>query len=646
MEADSDGFIHTPPDTHAAVGPDRIVEVTNGHVAIYGKAGTVIAGGDSGAGAVDLNAFCNGEVNGCFDPKVIYDQESGRFVAVALEVDSSTHSPSTSFLHVMVSNNSTPSNLTTDWDKFRQAASATISSTDGWFDYPGLGVSPDAVVVTGNIFPAAGPLLGTKIRVYDKAELYDGDATATFSDIDSTVADGAFTVQPAHHFGSPSAGTFYLIQRWNTVRLRVVALTGVPGSPSVDGFLLPTSDQGVCVSGAPQQGTSKLVGTVCPRMMNAVWRDGSLWGTLTGSDATDSRAVVQWFEVKTNNFPSSSPTLLQHGVIDGGTGEYTFMPSISVDGCGNAATTYTQSSSTRFPEMRYTGRLAGDALNTMQTPAVAKTSDGFHDDFSPDPERWGDYSATVVDPSDQSFWIAHEYVKVAPSGGGNNGRWGTWLANIGFSCIPKDPGCDYNNDGLDDLAIGVPGEDIGAIKDAGAVNVLYGSGSGQTATGDQLWHQNTPGVLGGAEAGDVFGDNVTCGDFDGDGFDDLAVGVPGEDIGAVVDGGAVNVFYGSASGLTASGDQLWHQNVPGVLGGAEAGDLFGSSLASGDYDGNGRDDLAVGAPGEDVGALVDAGAVNVLYGSGSRLTASGDQLWHQDSAGILGGAEAGDMFGS
>jgi hypothetical protein len=65
--------------------------------------------------------------------------------------------------------------------------------------------------------------------------------------------------------------------------------------------------------------------------------------------------------------------------------------------------------------------------------------------------------------------------------------------------------CDYNDDGFGDLVIGSPGEDIGGIKDAGAVNVLYGSGSGLTATGDQLWHQNVAGVLGGSEAGDVFG---------------------------------------------------------------------------------------------------------------------------------------------
>ena len=129
QEIDDDSFLHTPPDTHAAVGPDSIVEVTNGHVAIYDKTGSLIAGGDSGAGAVDLSAFCGND--DCFDPKVIYDQESQRFVAVVLEGRASADS----YLHIMVSEDASPANLTTDWDKFRHASSANISSP-GWFATP------------------------------------------------------------------------------------------------------------------------------------------------------------------------------------------------------------------------------------------------------------------------------------------------------------------------------------------------------------------------------------------------------------------------------------------------------------------------------------------------------------------------------
>ena len=433
MESDSSMFIHTPPDTNAATGLDRIVEVTNGHVAIYNKSGGLIAGGDIiGAGGVDLNSFCAPVLTakGCFDPKVIYDQAADRFVAVVL--DGSTSSDS--WLHIMVSKTSSPANLTTDWDKFVHSASTTTLPDPAWFDYPGLGVSPDAVVVTGNMFNDSSFFQGTTIRVFDKAELYDGDASATYVDIIRNPVSGGFTIQPAHHLSAPPSGTFYLFQRDFSSQLAVTALTGVPSSPAVNVSFLPTADQGLCVSDAPQKDTSKKIDTVCPRMMNAVYRDGSLWGTLTGSNSSNSRAVVQWFEVKTNNFPSSTPTLRQHGAIDAGSGENTLMPSISVDACKNAALTYTQSSSSRFPEMRYTARTAFDPLSSMQSPVVAKTSVSFYDDFSSGPERWGDYSSTVIDPSDGSFWITHEYARVLATGGGNNGRWGTWHANFGFVC--------------------------------------------------------------------------------------------------------------------------------------------------------------------------------------------------------------------
>jgi hypothetical protein len=427
MQPDDDNFIHTPPDTHIAAGPDSIVEVTNGHVAIYSKSGSLIAGGDSGPNAVDLDAFC--ESQGCFDPKVIFDVDAGRFVAVVVE----GRTPSDSWLHIMVSKSSSPTNLTTHWDKFVHDARATISGSPGWFDYPGLGASPDAVVVTGNMFSSSDFFIGTRVRVFDKAELYDGDAVAIFSDLDLTTFAG-FSPRPANHLSDPPSGTFYLLMRSNAFGLQVWALTGVPESPILSATSLSTSDQGFCISSAPQAGTSIRISTVCPRLMNAVWRDGSLWGTLTGSDSAELRTVVQWFEVNTNSYPDSLPTLVQHGSIDGGSGEFTYMPSISVDFCGNAAVTYTQSSGVRFPEMRYTGRLAADPQNSMQSPMVAKTSISYYDDFSGPPERWGDYSATVVDPSDESFWVANEYTRVAASGGGDNGRWGTWLANFTFDC--------------------------------------------------------------------------------------------------------------------------------------------------------------------------------------------------------------------
>jgi hypothetical protein len=204
---------------------------------------------------------------------------------------------------------------------------------------------------------------------------------------------------------------------------------------------------------------------------------------------------------------------------------------------------------------------------------------------------------------------------------------------------------DFNGDGFDDLAIGVPYESIGSVAGAGTVNVIYGSSTGLVSVGDQMWHQNTAGVLGAAEAGDHFGAALATGDFNGDGFDDLAIGVPDESINGRNHAGAVNVLFGSAAKLTAVNDQLWHQDSTGILGGVETGDLFGKALAAGDFDGDNFDDLAIGVPDEGIGSFPHAGAVNVIYGSINRLTAAGDQLWHQDSAGIVGGAENGDHFG-
>jgi disulfide bond formation protein DsbB len=206
-------------------------------------------------------------------------------------------------------------------------------------------------------------------------------------------------------------------------------------------------------------------------------------------------------------------------------------------------------------------------------------------------------------------------------------------------------GGDFNGDGFDDLAAAAQFEDLGTITDAGAVNVIYGSAAGLTATGNQFWHQNSPGILDAAEAGDTFGQFLITGDFDGNGFADLVSPVFFEDVGTVVDAGAVSVIYGSAAGLAAAGNQLWSQSSPGILDTAEESDLFGAGVASGDFNGDGFDELEATAVSEDGPTLLDIGAVNVIYGSATGLTAAGNQLWTQDSPGIRDVAEAGDLFG-
>ena len=201
---------------------------------------------------------------------------------------------------------------------------------------------------------------------------------------------------------------------------------------------------------------------------------------------------------------------------------------------------------------------------------------------------------------------------------------------------------DFDGDGYADLAVGVPGEDIGSRaskRDAGAVQVLYGSRSGPTAR-DQLWHQDSKGIKGGAERGDRFGEVLASGDFDADGYADLAVGVPFEDVGNAEESGVVQVLYGGPRGLTAR-DQLWRQGKGGVPGTPYESNTFGRSLAVGDFDGDGFDDLAVAARGgllqtEPIDSMRYAkGHMVVLRGSASGLTSAGLQPWSVDTPGLL-----------
>jgi hypothetical protein len=206
---------------------------------------------------------------------------------------------------------------------------------------------------------------------------------------------------------------------------------------------------------------------------------------------------------------------------------------------------------------------------------------------------------------------------------------------------------DFDASGQADLAVGVPREDTQGVSNAGAVHVIYGSPTGLGAGGDHLWGQAFPGIQGEPEAHDRFGRSLAAGDFGRGGYSDLAVGVPEENLGEHLGSGVVHVFYGTGDGLTVTGNQLWHQDRPGIPGVAEAHDEFGIALAAGDFGKGSLDDLAVGVWREEVaGQPSDAGAVNVIHGAESGLTGRGAQVWHRDSDGILGPAEEDGLFGA
>ena len=205
---------------------------------------------------------------------------------------------------------------------------------------------------------------------------------------------------------------------------------------------------------------------------------------------------------------------------------------------------------------------------------------------------------------------------------------------------------DFNGDQRDDLAVGVPREDVGTVIDAGVLNTIYGAGAGLASAGSQLFSQDSSGIADTSEDRDLFAGSLTSADFNGDGSADLAASARSEDVRMVANSGQVTAIYGSAQGLTATGSQLWSQYSSGIADDPEADDGFGTALNSADLNSDGRDDLSAGVSLEDVGTVTDAGVVNTIYGGLSGLASTGGQLWSQNSPGIADSAEAGDTLGA
>lgn len=204
---------------------------------------------------------------------------------------------------------------------------------------------------------------------------------------------------------------------------------------------------------------------------------------------------------------------------------------------------------------------------------------------------------------------------------------------------------DVDKDGHGDLVLRtVPGNVVEDLPyDHGTLKVLYGTASGPSTTRTTTIDQNTAGVPGVNEDGDQFGYSLSSGDVNGDGYADISVGIPYEALEAgQKEAGSVVQLYGGRGGLSGTGAQAFTQDTAGVPGAAEAGDHFGMAVRLADTDGDGKDDLAVGAPDED-GAQSTSGAAWVLRGQTGGLTTGGVVSFGPDS---LGAPEAGAALGA
>lgn len=419
QDASNSGFYHIPPDPIGAAGPSHLVSVTNTSIEWFTKAGVKQNSqrlGYNGTTAVGSFFESLNPLTGTFDPKVIYDQYNSRFVVVALE---QTTTPSqTSRILVAVSKTNDPNG---GW-WFTAINSAITIGTLSYADYPGLAVSNNGIYITANMFSfSTGSNTGGRLWIINKTPFYTGGTATSIVRDHITSGSGYLTTYlPAQMFGTAQTGVGTFLVAYSGLSgsgieyVHVIRVNNSLTAPTFTGALVSLTDIDNTAGsylGAPQLGTSTLINTNDRRTQNAVWRNNALWSSFTvvpNSGANAGQVTAHWLKINTSNLASLSVS--DQGDIGGediATGAYTFFPSIAVNSSGDAIIGFSASAPTIYPGAYYAGRYSTTPAGTVLASQVLKTGlDYYVRQFGGTRNRWGDYSGSSVDPSDDlTFYI-------------------------------------------------------------------------------------------------------------------------------------------------------------------------------------------------------------------------------------------------
>jgi len=398
-----------PPDTNGEVGATQYVQIVNEGYQVFDK-----VTGASVLGPNSIESIWSGfggvcQTGGNGDPVVLYDQIANRWVITQF-AGGLTHE----CVAVSTSSDATGSYSRYDYNLAAVAGAAL-------YDYPHLGVWPDAYYMSMNVFNTSGTAyLGPQAFAFNRAKMVAGDASAEMI-VMPRLSSANPPMQPADLDGStlPPAGapnSFVLFPDTSTYRVYHFHVDfAVPANSTFTLFgSSPTAGFTELFSTVPQLGGEGLANLADRLMYRLAYRNFGDHESLVGNFTVRANniAAIRWFELR--GVTAGPVTTFQDSTYQPDTTTWRWMGSAAMDKNANMALGFSASSSSIHPQIRYTGRLGTDPINTM-TQGEGHIFDGAGSQVSTS-SRWGDYSDMTVDPvDDQTFWFTTEYYDTTSS---------------------------------------------------------------------------------------------------------------------------------------------------------------------------------------------------------------------------------------